>query len=565
MRYLKLILAAALVMGLIFLAACGNNNEDPPVTTPEPVAETPAPDPDPDPAVDPDPDPDPVDEEFSYPMDGSVTVTWWKETAGNWAPFLTEYGESAFSRALEEMTGVNINWIHPPSGQAPDAFSLMVVAGDFPDIIEWAWTTQFHGGAIGAIADGVIIPLNEPMEMWAPNFMNFLVEHPHLRNQVVTDDGTQFAFPFMRASDILKTTTGPIVRQDWLDELGLDKPETIEDWEEMLFLFRDEMGASMGFVGQHSTGDPFGVIETFLPAFGVRAGFYVEDGQVVYGQTRDEFRDFLELMAFWHSERLIDHNLLDTSRADMDAAILSGDSGAVRGPGGGALGPWLLAAWANDELDFDLTATRFPTFDRNTWTAHGGTSNDLGDASRGHAAISTRAADVEVVTRLLDFAYSEEGHLLHNFGVYGVSWTWVDGRPTYTEAVTAHPDRTFAQAVAYFARSSFNGPFNQDPEYLIQFYALPQQEAALTYWRMQDNPESTLLPPVSFTVEEATRIASLMADIDTFRREWVGRFITNADPITDESWATFVNTLNSMGVPEVRDIHQDALERFFAR
>jgi putative aldouronate transport system substrate-binding protein len=563
MKFFKAILVTLLlVLAVGMLTACRSDDAGP-ASTPTPAVTPPAATPAPlAPVATP-----PPDVEFSYPMDTNVTVTWWKETAGNWAPFLAHYGESAFSRALIEMTGVNIEWIHPPSGQAPEAFGIMVASGNFPDIVEWAWTAQFPGGAIGAIQDGVIIPLCDAKAQWAPNYMRFLYEHPHIHRQVVTDEGTHFAFPFLRADDILKTTTGPIVRLDWLDQLGLDIPETIEDWEEMLFLFRDEMGATHGFTGQHGQGDPNGILNTFLPAFGIRANFFVEGNQIVYGQTHPAFRDFLELMAFWYSERLVHPDIFSITRAEMDAALLTGQSGAVIGPGGGALGPWLQAAWANDPgTSFDLTATRFPTFDSNVLTRHGGTSNDLADGSRGHAAITTSAREIEVITRLLDFAFSEEGHMLYNFGPYGVSWNWVNGVPIYTDIVTNNPDgRSFAQALTYFARGAFNGPFNQDPWYLIQFYALPQQEEALTFWREQDNPEATVLPPLSFTPAEASTIQSRMADIDTYRREQIALFVTGARPINDDTWNTFVNNLNNMGVPEVRDIHQRALERFLAR
>jgi putative aldouronate transport system substrate-binding protein len=560
MKYVTALLAALLIMG--FLSACNSEDDTAGPVTPGPqIANTPQPT-----AAAPQTTPAPGADEFSYPMDTNVTVTWWKETAGNWAPFLAHYGESAFSAALEEMTGVTINWVHPPSGQAPDAFAIMMASGQFPDIIEWAWTLQYQGGAVGAISDRVIIPLNEPMAQWAPNYLRFLEEHPHIARQVVTDDGTHFAFPFLRADNILKTTTGPIIRLDWLDELGLAIPETIEDWETMLFRFRDEMGATTGFTGQGAQSDPNGLFATFLPAFGLRTNFFVEGDQVVYGFTHDNFRDFLELMAFWYSERLIDQNIIMTTRAEMDTAILTGASGAVIGPGGGALGPWLLAAWDNEPgTSYDLTAARFPSMNRGELVRHGGTSNDLGDTSRGHAAISSQASEVEVITRLLDFAFSEEGHLLYNFGVYGVSWTWVDGLPTFTDNVINHPDRPFAQALTYYARGAFNGPFNQDPNYLLQFYALDQQKEALTFWRLQDNPESTLMPPVSYTASEAQTISARMADIDTYRREWIGRFITGVDPINDTTWANFVSTLNGMGVPEVRDIHQAAVNRFNQR
>ena len=48
--------------------------------------------------------------------------------------------------------------------------------------------------------------------------------------------------------------------------------------------------------------------------------------------------------------------------------------------------------------------------------------------------------EVEVVARLLDYAYSEAGATLYNFGTEGESYTVVDGQPVYTDLVLNNPD-----------------------------------------------------------------------------------------------------------------------------
>ena len=35
--------------------------------------------------------------------------------------------------------------------------------------------------------------------------------------------------------------SGPLLRKDWLEDLNLDVPETIADWEEVLIAFRDNI------------------------------------------------------------------------------------------------------------------------------------------------------------------------------------------------------------------------------------------------------------------------------------------------------------------------------------
>ena len=38
--------------------------------------------------------------------------------------------------------------------------------------------------------------------------------------------------------------SGPILRKDWLDELGLEVPETIDEWENVLAQFKEKKGAT---------------------------------------------------------------------------------------------------------------------------------------------------------------------------------------------------------------------------------------------------------------------------------------------------------------------------------
>ena len=50
---------------------------------------------------------------------------------------------------------------------------------------------------------------------------------------------------------------------------------------------------------------------------------------------------------------------------------------------------------------------------------------DTGAASA--AAITTSCKNIEAAARLLDYAYGEEGHLLANFGIEGVTYEMIDG------------------------------------------------------------------------------------------------------------------------------------------
>ncbi|SFM27606.1 putative aldouronate transport system substrate-binding protein [Paenibacillus sp. 1_12] len=71
-----------------------------------------------------------------------------------------------------------------------------------------------------------------------------------------------------------------MLRQDWLDELGLAAPETIEEWVKVLKSFKENKGATSSYT---LTKAHIGGITGFLEAFGINNDFYVDNGKVKYG------------------------------------------------------------------------------------------------------------------------------------------------------------------------------------------------------------------------------------------------------------------------------------------
>lgn len=91
------------------------------------------------------------------------------------------------------------------------------------------------------------------------------------------------------------------------------------------------------------------------------------------------------------------------------------------------------------------------------------------------AAITSSSRNIEFAVKYLDFFYGEQGHLLSNFGVEGESYTTVDGKSIYTEAITKNENGlSMSQAMAMYQRAYSSGPFIQDVGYIEQYYALPQ-------------------------------------------------------------------------------------------
>ena len=412
------------------------------------------------------------------------------------------------------------------------------------------------GGPSRAIEDGIILRLNEIWASYSPYILNLMeVERPDLGRLARTDDGSYFVYPFVREAPILQVVHGPFMRADWLEYLGLDIPETVDDWEVILTRFRDDMGA-MGPLS-YGAGQRFNC--PILSAHGIRFRFFLDDnGNVAFGNVTDEYRAYLTIMSRWFAEGLIDPDFGSITGDVLNARILGGDTGASVGPPGGAIGVLMNAA---DDPDFDLVGVPVPVLQRGQRPVAG--HFDLGIPGISSAAITTQARNIPVAARLLDFAYSPAGHILFNFGVEGESFEWVDGVPTFTDNIVYHPDGwPLAQSIAAVARPSFSGPFVQSQDYILQFFRLPQQQNALFTW-LETDSERFMLPPLSFTLEEGDIVAALLGDIETYTDEMHWRFMLGTADM--DYFDQFVNNVYALGLQELLDIKAVALQRFHAR
>ncbi len=98
--------------------------------------------------------------------------------------------------------------------------------------------------------------------------------------------------------------TGLMTRQDWLDQLNMDAPETIDEFHDMLLAFQSTFGASAAYAMDQGGGiytgySGMGAGGTYLThAFGTDGGdFYIDDnGAVQSGWLADGFKDYLTEM-----------------------------------------------------------------------------------------------------------------------------------------------------------------------------------------------------------------------------------------------------------------------------
>lgn len=496
------------------------------------------------------------------PFEG-VTLTYWVRLHNNVAAVANSLNETEWYRAIHEATGITIDFIHPTVGSEKEEFSLLCASGEYPDIIEHTWT-DYNGGAAAAIEDGVIIDLNDVMANNAPNLRALLDANPDVDKAVKTQEGDYYVFPFLRGTSMTNNKTlfsnGFVVRNDWLQELGLGElPSTIDEWYEVFTAMKGN-GVEVPL-----TIRPDWLSDAFSAGFDNWKEFYVEDGVVKNGLVEDSRFDYLQTLAKWYAEGLLDPDYLTATASSCQTYFVSGKSGVTYAPGGSGLGTYTTTMMEVDsEITVDDIVSTVPVTSVKGQNAKFSKMSAVYDGTGNSAAISTQCTNLEAAAWLLDFMYSEEGLMINNFGIEGESYEMIDGYPTYTEVITNNPDGlSMTGAMSLYIRGHIFGPLVQDERELEQYYALPNQQDALNKW-VQTDYGLYIYPPATISSEYASDFATIWSNITTYRDEMEAKFISGQVELTKESFDEYVAQIYAYGMEDALMMKQQAYDAYMA-
>ncbi len=488
---------------------------------------------------------------LSFPItDKPLKLTWWGENGAH------KYHESlddfVIYKKLQEITGIDIEFIHPPLGQGDEQFSLLIASGEYPDLIMFNFLNKYPGGIEKAIEDKVIISLNDLINNYSPNLRDYLKSNEELAKVVRTNDGLYYCYPSLLPDPTTRSYIGPFVREDWLEELNIEKPHTIDEWYRAMVKIK-ESGKSefpLSFL--------YSLLRTdvFAGAYDVGLNFYMRDGKVYYGPLQPQFKDFISTIRKWYAEGLIDPDFATFDRKTYEAKVLKEEN---------VLFVDYLSRIAqftsgiksnNPDSACELSPINYPVLKRGEKAMLG----HFTPAFRPFVSIYITTANKypEESAMMLDYAYSEEGNMLFNFGVEGQTYNMVNGFPTYTKDI-ADPE---TGKINIAGQASISGPFKTDPRFFVQQLILDQQKQAIRLWSDTDVLEHQL-PPISPTAEDSKEFANIYGEIETYVSEMILKFILGQE--STDKFDDFVNQIKSMGIDRVIEIKQTALDSFNSR
>lgn len=246
--------------------------------------------------------------------------------------------DNVYTRWLKDKYNIVIKhaWEAANGTDYQQKVSLAISSNDLPDAMIVNETQLRQMVKAGQLAD-----LKEVYEKYASPALKAVYDsNPGLLDSV-TFDGKLYALP----ETTLPSAPLTWIRKDWLDQLGLEPPKTLEDIEKIAQAFIDnKMGGenTIGIVGTQQGGTLY---STFLNstdhwynfssiffANGAYPGIWVKDadGNAVYGSITPETKETLALMRDWYAKGILDKEL--GVRKSTGEVVASGQTGIFFGP-----------------------------------------------------------------------------------------------------------------------------------------------------------------------------------------------------------------------------------------
>ncbi len=351
-----------------------------------------------------------------------------------WEPYSTEtnlisYWEDAMNVKMD------IEW-------APvDNYStrvLTALAGEMPDAI----MLRNVSDVATLIDQGALVPLTDLLDEYCPNLMQYITDEDlaYLYN---VGDGEIYMLPAVTAIPNINTWT---IRQDWLDNVGMEIPSDWEGWKSLLRAFRDQDANGNGDTTDEI---PYaGELWPFLYSFGIYASntnngisgtstdslFCInEAGDYTLIFEHERYREYMTEMVEMYKEGLIDPEFATREETEKRKVMNSNQCG--------------LAFTQAEQCQLSTDSLRAGGVSDATWVGIPPIAGPYGDQALFarskfgfYTVITNEAAENDKVIGILKFfnwMFSEEGAMISNYGIEGMTYDMIDGKPVMYDDVRA--------------------------------------------------------------------------------------------------------------------------------
>lgn len=343
---------------------------------------------------------------------------------------------------------------------------------------------------------------------------------------------------------------GLLIRQDWLDNLGLSMPTTLDELYDVLYAFtyndpdgngKNDTYGYGAYVEADATlkGYPGARLFPIMGAFGVEGLWSFDAETAGLNVYKPEFYDFMVFMKKCCDNGVIDPNWLSYKKDDFRAAWKQGKFGVMKEQN---------AAYA--------ATSNYAPFDKNfpngSWTIMDPVTGPDGKASIGAydmnfriyavSAKAEKAGKKEAIAKLLEWM-STDGYYLCGWGQEGVNYVLdANGIPVAgnlgDNAFTGSKGQVYTQLRNMVFYSSDTELASRYPTYITE--TSKKEMSALKVLREMQS--KTWTPNIG-----AGTMPTPNADVRRYYEQSLAEFLTGSKALTPDNWQKFLDQFNSIG------------------
>lgn len=478
--------------------------------------------------------------------DDPMTLTLFYAFGGNGAPT----GDMLIWQEAAEITGITMeNVANESITDELESLNTMIASGELPDLIQGNRTN-----ITPLITQGAFINLDDLIAQYAPNIQKFLEDYPDAVNAGTGTDGHMYLISGTLGGDPGKQlpSMGYFIRQDWLDKLNLEVPTTLEEYEDVLYAFRNNDPNGNGQKDEYPYFYRDLGIWPLLQLWDAHNSWYIDDetDQVCYGPAMEEYKTALKALTQWYADGIIDPEIF-TRGSQARQFMLGNDIG-------GTTVDWFSSTGAiNDTVreqvpDINFVAIAPPA------NINGEVTIQQGRASL-HAyawGISKDCKDPVAAIKYMDFFFSDVGRMLSSWGVEGVSYELVDGEPVPTEEALSNPAGypNYLRSIGAYEIGSYGN---------LEGELSAMNKQAREGFELYANSDwvQPQFPTLTFTEEEQKVKDDNEVNISTAMSEYEQSVLLGVEDL-DASWDNHIAMLKEMGLEELLAAYNSAYERY---
>lgn len=471
---------------------------------------------------------------------------------------INNYNDFEYMQKLEELTGVHVETTEVNFFTASEQYNVLLASGDYPDLIK-NLGTYYSTGLSGALSDDIIMDLTDDLSAYAPNY-DYLIHSNDAETPYYLTDGK--VLQFMGTYDSFINNQGLVLRKDWLEECGLDVPETYDELHDVLKAFKDKYNCSSAiYMNNNCTittlTEGYNVATYNVSGSGGAGGsgsslpYYVEDGVVKCSFIEDGYRDYLTMIHDWYEEGLMDSDFVSIEY-DPFSSYLSGQITSDQ------MGVWCTSGEGIDNYTVPVVCMASPV--QNKGDKQHMTEMTLAPADDITAiSVSSACEDPDIAMEWLDYWFSEDGIAFYNFGLEGTDYTLDESStPKFTDAVV---NNEFGLSASNYMRCRC--AFGTMPSLMLRYRSAYLNSdlvnEAWDVWTSNLDGTMAISSNVTMTTEQKEAETYKATDIMTYANQMISQFC-NGDADIDTQWDTFVSQLKDMGIKECIELEQAAYD-----